>query len=116
MSLSAITHDDVGDDLRRIMISGRLDTPGVAPIAPQLAQLASAPKKGVVVDLCGVNFLASIGIGALITAARTVRNRGGRMVLVIENSNILMSLKTTGVDQLIPVFRSVADAERAALA
>ena len=40
-----------------------------------------------------------------------------QMVLVVdENSTAMMSLEATGVDQLIPVFNSVADAERAALA
>jgi anti-anti-sigma regulatory factor len=55
-------------------------------------------------------------MGVLITGAKAVKSRGGRMVLVVgENSAIMMSLKTTGIDQLIPVFRSVADAEKAAL-
>lgn len=114
--MSTISHDDVGEDLRRIVISGRLDTPGTNAVAAQLAELTAAPKKGVVLDLCAVSFLASIGIGAIITSAKTVKSRGGRMVLVVgENSAVLMSLKTTGIDQLIPVFRSAADAERAAL-
>jgi len=115
--MSTITHDDVGEDLRRIVIAGRLDTPGTTLVASKLAELAAAQKRGLVVDLTGVDFLASSGMGALIMAAKAVRKREGRMVLVVgENSAIMTSLKTTGVDQLIPVFRSVADAERAALA
>ena len=114
--MSMISHDDVGKDLRRIMISGRLDTLGTNAVAAQLAELTSAPKKGVVLDVCAVSFLASIGMGAIIAGARTVKNRGGRLVLVVgENSAVLTSLKTTGIDQLIPVFRSAADAEKAAL-
>jgi len=114
--MSTIRHDDVGEDLRRIVISGRLDTPGTSLVSARLAELTAAPKKGLVVDLTAVSFLASIGMSVLITGAKTVKNRGGRMVLVVgENSAIMMSLKTTGIDQLIPVFRSVADAEKAAL-
>jgi anti-anti-sigma factor len=113
----SISYDDVGENLRRIVISGRLDMPGTDSVASQLAELTAAPKKGVVVDLSAVNFLASIGIRALITSAKAVQQRGGKMVLVVSGgSTVVMSLKATGVDLLIPVFNSASDAERAAVA
>lgn len=113
----SISHVDVGEDLRRIMISGRLDMPGTDSVASQLVELTAAPKRGVVVDLSSVRYLASIGIGALIASAKAVKKRGGKMVLVVDDgSTVMMSLEATGVDQLIPVFKSAADAERAALA
>ncbi|HKU71921.1 MAG TPA: STAS domain-containing protein [Burkholderiales bacterium] len=113
----SISHEDVGENLRRIVISGRLDIPGTDEIAEKLAALANAPKKGVVVDLTSLQFLASIGIRALINSAKTVKQRGGKMVLVVlSGSSVVMSLEATGVNELIPVFKSAADAERAALA
>ena len=113
----SISYDDVGESLRRIVISGRLDTPGTNSVASQLVELAAAPKKGVVVDLSAVNFLASIGIRALITSAKAVQQRGGKMTLVVrKGSTVVMSLKATGVDELIPVFNNVVDAERAVVA
>jgi anti-sigma B factor antagonist len=115
--MSIISHDDVGEDLRRIVISGRLDSAGTDSIASKLVELAAAPKKSVVVDLSGVKFLASIGIGALIASAKAVKHRGGKMVLVVsESSTVMMSLEATGIDQLIPVFKTGSDAERAVLA
>lgn len=113
----SISYDDVGDQLRRIVITGRLDMPGTDSVASKLGELIAAPKQGVVVDLSSVKFLASIGIRALIASAKTVQQRGGKMVLVVDGgSSVLMSLEATGVDQLIPVFRNAADAERAAVA
>jgi anti-anti-sigma factor len=113
----SISHEDVGDSLRRIVISGRLDVPGTDAVASKLTELAAAPKKGVVVDLTSLAFLASIGIRALIASAKAVQSRGGKMVLVVSGgSSVVMSLEATGVDELIPVFRNAADAERAALA
>ena len=115
--MSIIRYDDVGEDLRRIIISGRLDTPGTDSIAAQLIELAGAPKKAVVVDLSDVQFLASIGLGALIASAKAVKGRGGKMVLVVNRgSTVMMSLEATGADQLIPIFRKLSDAESAALA
>lgn len=113
----SISHEDVGENLRRIVISGRLDIPGTDAVASKLAELAAAPKKGVVVDLTSVKFLASIGIRALITSAKAVQQRGAKMALVVDDgSTVVMSLEATGVNELIPVFRNAADAERAALA
>ena len=60
---------------------------------------------------------ASIGIRALITSAKAVKERGGKMVLVVnQGSTVMMSIKATGVDQLVPVFDSATDAARAAVA
>lgn len=113
----SISYVDVGEQLRRIEISGRLDVEGTNSVASQLVELTQAPKKGVVVDLSSLRFLASIGIRALITSAKAVKERGGKMVLVVDKgSTVMMSLKATGIDQLVPVFGTISDAERAAVA
>ncbi len=112
-----ISHVDVGSDLRRIEISGRLDMPGTDSVATKLMELAAAPKRAVVVDLCSLKFLASIGINALIACAKEVQRRGGKMALVVNSgSTVMMSLEATGVDELIPVFEEISEAEKAALA
>ena len=111
----SISYTDVGEQLRRIVISGRLDVEGTNSVASQLEELAKAPKKGVVVDLSSLKFLASIGIRAIVASAKAVKERGGKMVLVVnQSSTVGMSLKATGIDQLVPVFGSSADAEKAA--
>jgi anti-anti-sigma factor len=113
----SISHTDVGDNLRKIVILGRLDIPGTESVAGELEKLAAAPKKGVVVDLSSLKFLASIGIRALFKSAKAVKERGGKMVLVVgTNSSIVMSLEATGAKDLIPMFKSNAEAERAAVA
>jgi anti-sigma B factor antagonist len=115
--MSAISHEDVGQDLRRIAISGRLDTMGTGMIASQLTELAATPRKSVVIDLTAVQFLASAGVGMLIGCAKAVKQRGGKLVLVVdEASSVMMSLEATGIDQLIPVYRTSSEAEKAALA
>lgn len=113
----SISFRDQGENLRYIVVSGRLDMPGTDSVAAKLEELVAAPKKGVVVDLSSVKFLASIGIRALIASAKAVHARGGKMVLFVDgSSSVVMSLEATGVDQLIPVFKNAAAAEKAALA
>jgi anti-sigma B factor antagonist len=113
----SISHTDVGDNLRKIVILGRLDIMGTESIASELEKLAAAPKKGVVVDLSSLKFLASLGIRALLKSAKVVEERGGKLVLVVgTNSQVVMSLKATGVSDLLPMFNSNGEAERAAVA
>ena len=112
----SISFNDSGE-VRTIMITGRLDVDGTNSVATQLVELSQAPKRGVVVDLSTLKFLASIGIRALIESAKAVKARGGKMVLVAKSgSTVMMSIKATGVDQFVPVFGSAADAEKAAAA
>ena len=113
----SISHTDVGDNLRNIVIFGRLDISGTESVAGELEKLAAAPKKGVVVDLSRLKFLASLGIRALLKSAKAVEERGGKMVLVVgTNSQVVMSLEATGVSDLLPMFQSNGEAERAAVA
>ena len=44
MADTTITHEDIGEDLRRIVITGRLDTPGTTEISPSLHELGPRRK------------------------------------------------------------------------
>ena len=115
-SLATISAEDIGEDLRRIVISGRLDTPGTNAISADLAEFASAPKRGVIVDMSAVQFAASIAIGQLIANAQAVKHRGGHMVLIVSQySAVMISMTTTGIDKIIPVFTNATEAHVGAL-
>jgi anti-anti-sigma factor len=112
----AIQYEDVSDGVRRIFLSGRLDTAGSEQIASEFAELAGSEKRGVVVDLSAVTFLSSMGIRAIIAGAKAQQAKGGRMVLhVAGNDVVLRTLEATGVDELIPMVEDADDAERALL-
>jgi len=113
---ATITHEDLGEDLRRIIIEGRLDTPGTEAIAPSLHELAAGPMRGVIVDLCFVKFAASIGIGKLIATAKEVKGRGGHMVLLVTaNSGVARSIEMGSIDRIIPTYKTLHEAHVGAL-
>jgi anti-sigma B factor antagonist len=112
----SVSHQDVGEDLRRITISGRLDVEGTDSLTPRIMELIEEPKKGVIIDLSAVRFLASVGIRVLVACAKAVQQRGGKLVLVAaQGSSVSMSLEATGIDELIPVFTNSTEAGQAAL-
>ena len=113
---TTISHEDIGEDLRRIIVAGRLDTPGTNAISPGLHELAAAPVRAVIVDLSAVQFAASIAIGQLIATAQEVKARGGHMVLLVSGtSSVMMTLKMGGIDRIIPVFQYPHEAHAGAL-
>jgi len=111
-----ISHEDRSDTLRCIHLTGRLDLSGVEDIAAAFAGLCAGPQRRVVVDLGGVSFLVSYAIRELITNAKALHQRGGRMVIATgANATVRKTLTTTGIDMLIPTFADIAQAEAAAL-
>jgi len=112
-----IEFEDTSDTLRTIRIAGRLDLVGTDEIATKFAALSTVHDRRVVVDLTGVSFLASIGIRSIITNAKALQQRGGRMVLFVgSNESVAKTLETTGIDSLIPLFSDQAAAVAAASA
>jgi anti-sigma B factor antagonist len=112
----AITFEDTKETLRWIRLAGRLDIPGIDAISATFAELSASTSRQIVVDLSGVDFLVSFGIRELITNAKLIQKRGGRMVIFVgDNKAVHKTLETTGIDALIPTFTDAAQAHRAAL-
>jgi anti-anti-sigma factor len=108
----AISYQDVSEDLRRIFLSGRLDTQGAEEIAQQFLALSTSGNRRVVVDFTEVSFLASTGIRLLVANANALRKLGGLMVLVVgENSTVPRTLAAVGLDTLLPMFRDFTEAD-----
>lgn len=106
---------DLSDSLRSISLTGRMDILGTDTIATKFAALATAANHRVIVDLTQVDFLASIGIRALISNAKALQQRGGKMVLFVgANEIVSKTLTTTGIDTLIPMFDDLALARTSA--
>lgn len=112
----AIDFKDENAKFRRITISERLDIQGTEAIATKFSALAASANRSVVVDLTAVSFLSSMGLRAIISNAKALQQRGGKMVLFVgENSQVAKTLFDTGIDELIPIFADSDAADTAAL-
>jgi anti-anti-sigma factor len=109
--MQIVTTEDRGATAR-VALTGRLDIIGAEVIALPLATLAGA-KQNLIVDMSGVSFLASIGIRHLVSAAKAVSRRNGRLVLVNPTELVTEVLTTSGLTNLLPIVRSEAEADAA---
>lgn len=109
-----ITLEDIGDQVVKVDLVGRMDVDGSEEVDTRFADLSSEAGQSVVLDLSQVSFLASIGIRSLLLNAKALRRRGGTMVLFKPQPMVAKVLSTTGVDELIPMFEDLAAAKAAA--
>ena len=91
---------DDGGSTATITMVGRLDITGAEVIALPLATL-SGSKNALVVDMAGVTFIASIGLRHLVSAAKAVGRRGGRLVLRNPSAAVAEVITTSGLGDLL---------------
>jgi anti-anti-sigma factor len=101
------------DGIDRVSLTGRLDSAGVEAIDGRLSTLTASPAPRILVDLSQVSFLASIGIRTLLTTARVLKQRGGKMALLSPQALVEEVLKVTGIESIIPIFHDLESASAA---
>ena len=84
--------------------------PDATTLNSKLHELVDAGKKLVVVDLKGVEFINSSGLGLLIGGASLLKNAGGGLKLACASEKITALIKIT---RLGPVFESYASVDEA---
>lgn len=87
-----------------VKLIGRLDISGADAVALPLASL-SGSKETILVDMAGVSFVASIGLRHLVSAAKAVGRRGGRLTLLNPNAAVAEVIATSGLTELLPAGR-----------
>jgi anti-sigma B factor antagonist len=87
---------------------GELESFTVGLFRQALADMASSGC--LVIDLSGVPFVDSAGLGAVIGGIRRVRELGGRVVVVCGRPTLVRLLHTTGFDRIVTVAETVAEA------
>jgi len=110
VELSIIQSDDT---LTHVALSGRLDAVGVQQVGIRFQGLTASRGKPTIIDLSRVDFIASLGLGMLLSCARSLHGRGARAVIVNPQPMVKKALETAHMDSVIPVFPTVQEAEAA---
>ena len=95
--------------ITKLVLSGRMDIKG-AMTADMTFSVTAGAKKKVVVDLSDVTFMASLGLNTLMVSAKSMANKGGRMVLLNPQPNVEKILEIAGVSTVIPIVRDMQSA------
>ena len=91
-------------------VGGEIDLATAPQLREAVLDLIQNGSHLVVVDLRGVEFMDSTGLGVLVGALKRLREQEGDLALVCTEGPVLKILALTGLDRVFPIHRDVAEA------
>ena len=98
-----LDYSELDNGIRLIKLNGSLDMNGTYSIEVQFVRYCAGENIRVLVDLAKVNFISSIGIPLLVNTAKSIVSRGGKVILLNPQDNVLKVLEMVGVPKMIPI-------------
>jgi len=112
---SAVEESSHGDNVAVMVAGGELDFAASPQLKDRLTERIDAGSRRLILDLSGATFVDSTAIGALVSVATLLNELGGGMLLIVcpdENRRLLRIFEIAGIESLIAVHRSRAEALR----
>lgn len=101
---------ETSDAAVEVDLAGRLDAAGVDEVETRFNAAAIASGRHALVDLTAVDFVSSMGVRMLLTAAKALKSRQRRFLLVVPAGPVRDMLETAAIDTLIPMFEAREEA------
>ncbi len=93
-----------------VAVGGEIDVYTAPKLREQLIDLVSNGNYHIIVDMEGVEFLDSTGLGVLVGGLKRVRAHDGSLRLVCTQERILKIFRITGLTKVFPIHTSVDEA------
>jgi anti-anti-sigma factor len=94
-----------------LILKGRLNQASADALHTAAMEFAGDDDcKALIVDMGGVDFIASVGIRSLIRPSQALSMRGGKLAVANLNPQLSEFFTLTGLDQMFRVYETVADA------
>jgi len=99
-------------DLCELTLAGEIDVYTAPNLKKELVALIEGGCSNVIVDLEGVAFIDSSGLGVLVSALRRARERDGSVRIVCSRDSVLKIFRITGLDKVFPIFSDISEARQ----
>ena len=93
-----------------LAVRGEVDVSSAPALRNELDQLLAEGNTTVIVDLSGVGFLDSTGLGALVSARANAADAGGDLPVVCDHERVLKLFTITGLDGVFDLHTSLDEA------
>jgi anti-sigma B factor antagonist len=93
-----------------ITVNGEIDVYTAPSLRERLNELVASGHYDLVVDMGGVEFLDSTGLGVLVGGLKRVRSHEGTLRLVCSQEKILKVFRITGLTKVFPIHASLEEA------
>jgi anti-sigma B factor antagonist len=106
-----ISQQALDSDITLIQLNGRLDAKSSERVKAALQALAEQQDQAkIIIDLQGVPFIDSSGLAALVSGLRTMRERGGVIVLSGAQSQAQIVFRLTMLDRVFAIHPTYQEA------
>ena len=102
--------EGIGEDVALVRPRGRLNMVAAPDLRNAVSAAVQAGRRRVVVDLAGVEFMDSSGLGALIASLKTARQAGGDLRIAGANEQVALVLQLSNVDRILKPYGDAHDA------
>jgi anti-sigma B factor antagonist len=99
-----------GPDSFVVAADGELDADTAERLRETFAEVLGLGGRQLLVDLTGVSFTDPPALQVIAHTAKTLRARGGRMVLVTDDPRVTRAIEITGVERGVRVESSLPEA------
>ena len=93
-----------------VALKGQLDMEGVGKVDVRFSAATVARGKPTLVELSGVEFIASLGMGMLVACARALGRKGVPMILVNPQLLVEKARKTARLQEILPMVHGLEQA------
>ena len=90
--------------------TGRLDVAGAPALKYAIGEAVKNGPPKVVIDMEGVSFVDSTGLGSVISALKQIRGSQGELRLAATNQQVRVVLALTTLDRVFPYYATVEEA------
>jgi anti-sigma B factor antagonist len=90
--------------------SGRLDVAGAPALKAAIGDAVKTGAPRLIIDMEGVSFVDSTGLGSVIAALKLVRSSKGDLRLAAPNQQVRVVLELTTLDRVFAYYPTVEDA------
>jgi anti-sigma B factor antagonist len=97
-------------DTAVVTVNGKLDMVTVAEFRKTVQDAIAGGAKRAVIDLDGLSYISSAGIGAIAMSANEFKALGGDLRVASPQANVSRVLEICGIDKVVHVHPSVAEA------
>jgi len=101
---------DLGNNIIKVALQGRLDAPGVDRIETRLTATIVPRGGNAIIDLSGVSFAGSLALRMFITIHRALARRAARLVLLSPQDLVNEVFSHAALGELIPIAFDERDA------
>ena len=100
----------LSEGLVKVKLSGHLDSPGVDRIETRFLASLVPGSFSAIIDLSEVDFVASMGIRMLMSAARSLQPRRASLALYAVQPLVSQVFETVALGKIIPIRATEAEA------